>query len=62
MEIDFKCAFCGKLEVSVCRQGDSIQYHCYACERKYNQEILNKYKKMPIWKKLIFRLTNDLKE
>lgn len=52
MGIDFKCAFCDKLEVSVCRQGDDIQYHCYACERKYNQEILNKYKKMPIWKNL----------
>ena len=61
MGIDFKCAFCDKLEVSVCRQGNDIQYHCYACERKYNQEILNKYKKMPIWKKLIFKLINDLK-
>lgn len=62
MEMDFKCVFCGELEVSVYKQGDNIKYHCYECGRKYNQDILNEYKEMTVWQRVVFRMTHDLKE
>ena len=62
MEMDFKCVFCGELEVSVYKQGDNVKYHCYECGRKYNQDILNEYKKMTVWQRVVFRMTHNLKE
>ena len=62
MEMDFKCVFCGELEVSVYKQEDNVKYHCYECGRKYNQDILNEYKEMTVWQRVVFRMTHNLKE
>ena len=62
MEMDFKCVFCGELEVIVYKQGDNVKYHCYECGRKYNQDILNEYKEMTVWQRVVFRMTHNLKE
>lgn len=62
MNIEFKCIYCGELEVSCCvHNKDDIEYHCLVCRRKYHHNLVLEYRKMSAPQKMWFRLTNLLK-
>lgn len=60
--MEYRCIYCGELEVNCISYGkDDINYHCLACGRKYNNELVLKYRKMSAWQKIAFRAKNLLK-
>lgn len=57
MCIEFKCIYCGKLEVScICYSKEDIDYHCIACNRKYHQSLVLKYNNMSKLQKNLFHI------